>query len=118
MSDSHLQLDKEQNPILELSEKQSKLKLELDNTNTKIDALGKRSMHTSNFKTKLEERSKKVCKVKNDIQVVTFGLEEKLSSKSDRATQNNNKISTLNTDINNDENQLSDIKRVTKIRES
>ena len=112
LSDSHLQLDKEQNPILELSEKQSKLKLELDNTNTKIDALGKRSMHTSNFKTKLEERSKKVCKVKNDIQVVTFGLEEKLSSKSDRATQNNNKISTLNTDINNDENQLSDIKRV------
>ena len=69
-------------------------------------------MHTSNFITKLEERSKKLCKLKNDIQVVTFGLEEKLSSKSDRATQNNNKISTLNTDIINDENQLSDIKRV------
>ena len=102
-------LDEKRNPILESSEKQLALKHELDRTNSEIDALGKYSMQTSNAITKLEQRNKQLEKVKNDIHIIAIGIEEKISSKSQQAVNNDNTISIMNNEIIEGRNHLSDI---------
>ena len=102
-------LDKKQNPILELSEKQSVLKHKLDLANVEIDVLGKSSVQASKAITKLEQRYKQLEKVKNDIHVLAIGLEEKLRSRSQQAINNDNGISNINSEIIENRNHLSAI---------
>lgn len=102
-------LDKKQNPILELSEKQSVLKHKLDLANGEIDVLGKSSVQASKAITKLEQRYKQLEKVKNDIHVLAIGLEEKLRSRSQQAINNDNGISKINSEIIENGNHLSAI---------
>ena len=102
-------LDKKQNPILELSEKQSVLKHKLDLANVEIDVLGKSSVQASKAITKLEQRYKQLEKVKNDIHVLAIGLEEKLRSRSQQAINNDNGISKINSEIIENGNHLSAI---------
>ena len=102
-------LDKKQNPILELSEKQSVLKHKLDLANGEIDVLGKSSVQASKAITKLEQRYKQLEKVKNDIHVLAIGLEEKLRSRSQQAINNDNGISKINSEIIENRNHLSAI---------
>jgi chromosome segregation protein len=107
-------LDKKQNPIFELTEKQSSLKHGLDITNSEIDALGKYSMQASKAITRLEQRNKQLEKIKNDIHVIAIGLEEKIKSKSQLAINNDNRISTMDSEINEMKNHLSAIYLILK----
>ena len=102
-------LDKKQNPILELSEKQSVLKHKLDLANVEIDVLGKSSVQASKAITKLEQRYKQLEKVKNDIHVLAIGLEEKLRSRSQQAINNDNGISNIHSEIIENRSHLSAI---------
>src|SRR5215216_2849399 len=106
LSELQLELYKKQNPMSELSEKFSSLKLDLDNTDSKIESLSKSSMQTSVSVTKLEQRYKRLEKIKNNIHGVTIGLEEKVRLKSQQAIHNNSKIAIIKNDIVSNRNQL------------
>ncbi len=106
------QLDEKQNPILELSEKRLTLKYELDITNSKIDSLSKYSMQASNSITKLEQRYKKLEKIKNNIHFNTSRLQEKIRSDERLSIQNGDKIATMKDDISGYRNQLLDAESV------
>ena len=106
LSELQLELYKKQNPMSELSEKFSSLKRDLDNTDSKIESLSKSSMQTSVSVTKLEQRYKRLEKIKNNIHGVTIGLEEKVGLKSQQAIHNDSKIATIKNDIVSNRNQL------------
>jgi chromosome segregation protein len=106
LSELQLELYKNQNPMSELSEKFSSLKRDLDNTDSKIESLSKSSMQTSVSVTKLEQRYKRLEKIKNNIHGVTIGLEEKVRLKSQQAIHNDSKIATIKNDIESNRNQL------------
>jgi chromosome segregation protein len=106
LSELQLELYKKQNPMSELSEKFSSLKRDLDNTDSKIESLSKSSMQTSVSVTKLEQRYKRLEKIKNNIHGVTIGLEEKVGLKSQQAIHNDSKIATIKNNIVSNRNQL------------
>jgi chromosome segregation protein len=106
LSELQLELYKKQNPMSELSEKFSSLKRDLDNTDSKIESLSKSSMQTSISVTKLEQRYKRLEKIKNNIHGVTIGLEEKVGLKSQQAIHNDSKIAIIKNDIVSNRNQL------------
>jgi chromosome segregation protein len=106
LSELQLELYKKQNPMSELSEKFSSLKRDLDNTDSKIESLSKSSMQTSVSVTKLEQRYKRLEKIKNNIHGVTIGLEEKVGLKSQQAIHNDSKIAIIKNDIVSNRNQL------------
>lgn len=106
LSELQLELYKKQNPMLELSEKFSSLKHELNNTDSKIESLSKSSMQTYTSITKLEQRFKRLEKIKNNIHGITVGLEEKVRLKSQQAIHNDSKIAIIKNDIVSNRNQI------------
>jgi chromosome segregation protein len=108
-SNLQLQLDKMQSTITKVLEKQSTLKSELDNINSKIDYLSKKSIAISNFRLRQEERYKQLQKIKNNIDIATLRLEEKLKIKSQKISFNKDQVLLLKKEIDNDRNQFVDI---------
>lgn len=106
LAELQLELYKKQNPMLELSEKFSSLKHELNNTDSKIESLSKSSMQTYTSITKLEQRFKRLEKIKNNIHGITVGLEEKVRLKSQQAIHNDSKIAIIKNDIVSNRNQI------------